>query len=169
MRPDQLLDTLSDEEARKTLLRCCGSGRWAAGMLARRPFGSPAALRSAAHAAFGALGRDDWLAAFGEHPAIGADLALSRAKFAETSELSRAEQAGAASASDATLHELAELNASYKERFGYTFIVCATGRTAPEMLETLKGRLENDARTELFTAAHEQEKITLLRLEKLAR
>jgi 2-oxo-4-hydroxy-4-carboxy-5-ureidoimidazoline decarboxylase len=167
LTPDRLLDTLPEEQALVALLRCCGSPRWAHEMLARRPFGSPAALRSAALAAFRALERDDWLAAFAEHPAIGAELSAFRAKFAGSAAWSHSEQAGAAGASETALDALRALNRDYRNRFGFTFIVCATGKSATEMLAALNARLANDDATELSVASREQEKITELRLGKL--
>jgi 2-oxo-4-hydroxy-4-carboxy-5-ureidoimidazoline decarboxylase len=162
-----LLDVASEAEARALLLRCCGSQRWADGMLGRRPFRSASALVSAAGEVFGMLGRADYLEAFAGHPAIGENVAALSARFAATATWSGAEQAGVAAADPATLQALAAGNRSYRERFGYTFIVCATGKSAREMLELLSARLENDADTELLAAAKEQEKITLLRLGKL--
>jgi 2-oxo-4-hydroxy-4-carboxy-5-ureidoimidazoline decarboxylase len=162
-----LLDALSEPEARAALRRCCGSTRWVAGMLARRPFGSGSALGDVARDSWSALGRDDYLEAFAEHPPIGESNALS-ARLAPTAGWSSSEQSGVNAAAQATLAALAAGNRAYRERFGYTFIVCATGKTADEMLATLLLRLDNDADTELFTAAAEQAKITLLRLAKLA-
>jgi allantoicase len=163
-----VLDALSADEAREALHRCCGSTRWVDRLLASRPFGSPAGLAVAARHAFSALERDDYLEAFSHHPAIGADLSSLREKFASTLSWSSSEQASVAHADEVTLMELAAANRAYNKRFGYTFIVCASGKSAPEMLALLRARLENDATTELRVAALEQQKITYLRLEKLA-
>jgi allantoicase len=162
------LDSLSSDEAREALQRCCGSTRWVDRVLASRPFGSSAGLAVVARHAFAALERDDFLEAFSHHPAIGADLSALREKFASTSSWSSHEQGGVANADEATLLELAAANRAYVKRFGYTFIVCATGKSAAQMLSLLKERLENDAAIELRIAALEQQKITYLRLEKLA-
>jgi allantoicase len=162
------LDSLSPDEAREALQRCCGSTRWVDRLLASRPFGSPAGLASVARHAFAALERDDYLEAFSHHPAIGADFAALREKFATTLSWSSGEQAGVTQADEATLMELAAANRAYQQRFGYLFIVCATGKTAAQMLTILRSRLENDSATELRIAALEQQKITYLRLEKLA-
>lgn len=162
-----LLDALAVPGARAALGRCCGSTRWVAGMLARRPFGSGGALSESALEVWSALGRDDYLEAFAEHPPIGEASVLS-ARLAATAGWSSREQSGVNAAAQATLAALAAGNRAYRERFGYTFIVCATGKSADEMLALLLSRLDNDADTELFTAAAEQAKITLLRLEKLA-
>ncbi len=162
------LDSLSPQEAREALHRCCGSTRWVDRVLASRPFASAARLAVVARQAFGELERDDFLEAFSHHPAIGADLSALREKFASTLSWSENEQAGVAHADEVTLMELGAANRDYFKRFGYTFIVCASGKSAGEMLALLRGRLENDAATELRIAALEQQKITYLRLEKLA-
>ncbi|HYJ11238.1 MAG TPA: 2-oxo-4-hydroxy-4-carboxy-5-ureidoimidazoline decarboxylase, partial [Polyangiaceae bacterium] len=113
------------------------------------------------------LAATDFLEAFSHHPEIGANLDELGRKFAATAELSLAEQAGAANASAATLSALRSQNHAYRTRFGYSFIVCASGKTASEMLELLNGRLNNAPEVELGIAAAEQAKITHLRLEKL--
>lgn len=148
------------------LTRCCGASRWVAGMAARRPYASLATLVAAADAIESELGREDWLEAFGHHPRIG-DISSLRAKFADTKAWASSEQSGTASASEAVLQGLAEGNQAYEERFGYIFIVCATGKSAAEMLALLKARLGNDPDKEWRVAAAEQAKITRLRLEKL--
>jgi 2-oxo-4-hydroxy-4-carboxy-5-ureidoimidazoline decarboxylase len=152
--------------AGEALRRCCGASAWVAAMLASRPFASREALLAAADRADAALSDADWLEAFAHHPRIG-DVAALRAKFAATAVWAGGEQAGAAAADETTLRALAEGNRSYESRFGHIFIVCATGRTAAEMLVLLAGRLQNDAATELRIAASEQGRITRLRLDKL--
>jgi hydroxyisourate hydrolase len=154
-------------DARAALERCCGSTRWVETMLAGRPFATPESLRRAAEAGFAALGPEDYREAFAHHPEIGANLQELRQKFASTAALSWAEQAGASEASEATLQALAAENRRYRERFGFSFIVCATGKSASEMLAILRARFENSAHDELFIAAAEQVKITRLRLQKL--
>ena len=129
----------------------------------RRPFGTNAALHAAAREVWFALGEDDWREAFGHHPKIGDRVSLE-SRFPRTHDLSATEQAGVASARADTLDALAEANATYLERFGFIFIVCATGKTAEEMLQLLRDRLSNDRATELRIAAEEQAKITALRL-----
>lgn len=160
------LNSLKEDAARAELLRCCGSSRWADGMIARRPFASRSAVLSAADSVWAECGEKDWLEAFSHHPRIGGKDAL-RAKFAATKDWSAGEQAKAAQADDATLDALAKGNAEYEERFGFIFIVCATGKTASEMLALLCARLPNARPAELAVAAGEQAKITKIRLEKL--
>lgn len=132
-------------------------------MLARRPFGSDAALQSAARDEWFALSEADWLEAFSHHPRIG-DRASLAARFPSTHDLSATEQAGVASASADEIDQLAAANEEYCRRFGFIFIVCATGKTAREMLRLLRDRLNNDRAVELRIAAEEQAKITALRL-----
>ena len=160
------LNMLPVEEAEAVFLRCCGAMPWARQMTARRPFADPAALFAAADEIGAGLSRDDWLEAFAHHPRIG-DLESLRTRFANTRAWAAGEQAGAASASEEVLHALAEGNRVYEERFGYIFIVCATGKSAGEMLGLLHARLPNAPTAELHVAAEEQHKITRLRLEKM--
>lgn len=167
-QPHRVLNTLDVDSARAELTRCCGSSRWVMALLERRPFSSDAALFAAADEIWAALGRDDWLEAFAHHPRIGASLAELRARFPTTSDWSGEEQADVSRADDRTLEALATANAQYLARFGYIFIVCATGKSAPEMLELLQARLVNPPDVELRIAAAEQAKITRLRLEKFA-
>ena len=135
-------------------------------MIAARPFGSRDRLFASAEAAWRDLASEDWREAFAAHPKIG-DPASLRARFAETRQWAEGEQAGALEASEATLSALAQDNQAYEARFGHIFIVCATGKTAEEMLSLLRARLHNDPDTELRVAAGEQAKITRLRLLKL--
>ncbi len=133
-------------------------------MLARRPFGSRDALLTAAREEWWALAPDDWLEAFSHHPRIG-DRAALAARFPATHHLSSREQAAVGDATEDVLTALADANQAYVDRFGFIFIVCATGKTANEMLELLRERLPNDRATELRIAAEEQAKITALRLD----
>jgi 2-oxo-4-hydroxy-4-carboxy-5-ureidoimidazoline decarboxylase len=163
MAASQWLDRAAPGEARAFLTTCCGSSRWVERMLERRPYASDAQLVAVARAEWFALTAADWREAFRHHPKIG-DRAALRARFPATAELSEREQHGVAAASDETLDALAEGNRAYEEKFGYIFIVCATGKTAEEMLALLRARLPNDPRAELVVAAGEQAKITELRL-----
>lgn len=150
------------------LTRCCGAARWVTGMLTRRPFGSDDALFAAADEVWSAATRDDVLEALTHHPRIGANMDELRKKFATTASWSAGEQSGASSASEETLTALRDGNLRYEARFGHIFVVCATGKTAAEMLALLEARLSHDADEELRVAQQEQGKITKLRLEKLA-
>lgn len=161
------LDALSEREARVELMRCCGATRWVEQMLAQRPFSSERALHAAADASYRTLGRADYLEAFAHHPRIGADVASLRARFVRTASWSLAEQAGALAATDQTLGALRDANLAYEARFGFLFIVCASGKSADELLAALRARLANEPDVELAIAAEEQRKIMRLRLGKL--
>jgi len=160
------LNALSETEAQADLLKCCGSANWARQMSAHRPFGAVEELMTAADEIWSALRAEDWLEAFAAHPKIGARRA-ARPQDEQAQAWSAGEQAGIGNAEQTTLDELAEINRRYEERFGYIFIVCATGKSAAEMLALLRARLANNPADELRHAAEEQRKITRLRLEKL--
>lgn len=161
------LNSSGAAEAEGELLKCCGSTRWARSLEARRPFDDAASLFAAAEKVWWNLSEADWLEAFAAHPRIGGSERAARPPHAQAEGWSRQEQAGARDAAPATLDELAAANRAYEEKFGHIYIICATGRTADEMLALLRARLSNDAGAELRTAAAEQSKITRLRLEKL--
>jgi OHCU decarboxylase len=152
------LNRLDEEALGRELRRCCGSTAWVQGMLAARPFPTPFDLRDAADRIWQTLMPEDWLEAFAAHPRIG-EPAPDR--------WSQQEQAGASTASSATLDALAEANKRYEARFGHIFIVCATNRSADELLKAARARIANDPQTELLIAAEEQRKITRLRLDNL--
>jgi 2-oxo-4-hydroxy-4-carboxy-5-ureidoimidazoline decarboxylase len=163
MEPWIEIDAASPEKAQEMLSRACGSTRWVARMVQRRPFRGQSRLLSAARIEWFGLSESDWLEAFGHHPRIG-DRASLAARFPSTHSLSEKEQSGVDSAQEDVLTALADGNAAYFERFGFIFIVCATGKSAEEMLKLLRDRLPNDRATELRCAAEEQAKITALRL-----
>ena len=160
------LNEISTAEAETEFLKCCGSRRWAREMTAARPFSDVAELLSKADNFWWSLSESDWLEAFRAHPKIGEKKAAA-AQSAQAAGWSAQEQAGVAHASAATTNELARRNREYEDRFGFIFIVCATGKSSEEMLAMLNARMTNDPETELRTAAEEQRKITHLRLEKL--
>jgi 2-oxo-4-hydroxy-4-carboxy-5-ureidoimidazoline decarboxylase len=157
--PHAVLNALSADEARAALTRCCGSDRWVAGMLARRPFPSTDALYADADVVWSGLGREDFLQAFAHHPRIGGP---------SDDGWARQEQAGVGDADVEIRRALRAANDRYVERFGYIFIVCATGKSASEMLSLLERRFDNDPTREIAIAAGEQGRITRLRLGKLA-
>jgi 2-oxo-4-hydroxy-4-carboxy-5-ureidoimidazoline decarboxylase len=166
MRQIECINALSEPAARAEFLQCCGSARWAAQLAARRPYDDDAHLCAVAVETWRARGRADWLEAFAAHPRIG-DLDALREKFAVAAAWSAEEQKGVAGAAEATLSALVDGNRRYEARFGFIFLVCATGKTASEMLSLLERRLGNSPEDELHNAAAEQEKIMLLRLGKL--
>jgi 2-oxo-4-hydroxy-4-carboxy-5-ureidoimidazoline decarboxylase len=161
-------NSLPKAHARDALARCCGAGRWVEQMLTRHPFDQFDDLLIAADEAFALLEPKHWLDAFAHHPKIG-DTASLRAKFASTATWASGEQAGVSTANDEEIEALAQANEAYFQKFGYIFIVNATGKSAGELLQILIARLENDPETELTVAAAEQMKITHIRLHKLIR
>ena len=161
------LNHLERGEACAELLRCCGSTRWAALMSTRRPFASIAELAQAGDEIWQSLAPRDWLEAFAAHPRIGAGQAEISGHSRASSSWATAEQSGMQGAADKIRDRLAEANRHYEARFGYIFIICATGKSAAEMLGALRRRLTNAPDEELAIAAEEQRKITNLRLAKL--
>jgi 2-oxo-4-hydroxy-4-carboxy-5-ureidoimidazoline decarboxylase len=160
------LNLLPKAKALDELMRCCAAKNWAEGMLEARPYKSFDALINTADAIWNRLSPDDWLEAFSAHPKIG-DVNAGDKKFSRTKDWSSDEQKSVLTAGQQLMADLASGNAAYEEKFGFTFIVCATGKTAAEMLTILKARLGNSKEQELRKAAREQAKITRLRLEKL--
>jgi len=160
-----ILDSLDDREAAAQLRACCGAHRWVEQMVKARPFGSPARTRAEADRIWRSLGPKDWLEAFDHHPRIGERTAA--AGDARSKTLSASEQAGVSSADAVVKAELARVNAEYERRFGFIYIVCASGRSAAELLDVARSRLGNDRETELRIAAEEQRRIMQLRIAKL--
>jgi 2-oxo-4-hydroxy-4-carboxy-5-ureidoimidazoline decarboxylase len=159
------LNSLSANEAQSELLKCCGSKRWAERLCAEWPFEGLDDLNAKADRVWWSLEPGDWLEAFLSHPKIGEKKAAA-ATSEQSKQWSAAEQAGIGAVAS-TLATLAELNQKYEDKFGYIFIVCASGKSSDEMLAILRSRLENDGEEELRIAAAEQAKITRLRLSKL--
>jgi OHCU decarboxylase len=160
------LNGLPHEEAEAELLKCCGSTFWARRMAGERPFRDLGELLAKADAEWRALDAEDWLEAFSRHPKIG-EQKSERAQAADTRQWSEQEQVGTRSADEETKRQLAAANREYESKFGYIYIVCATGKTAAEMLSICRERLSNDPADELRVAAEEQRRITHLRLRKL--
>jgi allantoicase len=160
------LNGLRRERAEGELLRACGSRRWAAEMAAARPFAGAEALLEAGDRIWRSLAVPDWEEAFAAHPRIGSKKDVA-AQPAATRAMADGEQSGTRSATAGTMTALAEGNAEYERRFGHIYIVCATGKSADEMLEILRSRLSNDPAAELQVAAEEQRKITRIRLGKM--
>ena len=160
------LNKLPGDTARQEFHKCCGAHWWCEQMTDARPFADAAEIQVAADRAFDAMPNQAWLEAFGAHPRIG-DLDSLRMRLAGNKQWSAGEQAGVEMADEETLQRLADGNQEYEQRFGYVFIVCATGKTAAEMLALLELRLRNDDARELSAASEEQRKITHLRLGKL--
>ena len=162
----QRINSAGVEDAREQLRVCCGAARWIDGMLAARPFASRDEALAAARSIWFALSPDDWREAFAHHPRIG-DLESLARRFTPSGALSAREQSGVSGAAEDVLVALLEGNRRYEERFGHIFIVCATGKSAEEMLALLRTRLENAPDEELRIAAEEHAKICELRLVSL--
>ena len=166
--PRSQLDVLNSdpEKARAGLLHCCASTGWVEAMLAHRPFRDPKHVYDCAAICWRRLERADWLEAFSQHPRIG-DLRGARPLDDTERAWAEGEQSGAARAAESVRLALAEGNREYEMKFGYVFIVCATGKSGEEMLALLRKRLNNRPEAELAIAAAEEEKITRIRLETL--
>jgi OHCU decarboxylase len=162
----QQLNKLPRAEAVSRLLKCCGSERWAGRVADERPFHDIDSLVRASDGIWLGLHAGDWLEAFGHHPKIGEKKA-AREVSDDARRWSEEEQAGACDSATEIMRELIAANREYERRFGFIFIVCATGKSTEEMLALLKERLQNDADRELSIAAEEQRRITNLRLQKL--
>lgn len=159
------LNRLPDPDAMRALLACCGSSAWARDVAAARPYRDFDTLLAHADRVWARLAPKDWLEAFARHPRIGeraAAVASGTEKRWSEGEQSRARESGSAA-----LAELASVNAEYEERFGHVFLICATGKSAVEILANARSRLHNDPNDEMRVAAEEQRRITHLRLRKL--
>lgn len=159
-------DHLSDSEKRTHLFNCCGSTRWVDMMLPVFPVEDLVDLLQHADEKWLQCAEQDWLEAFTHHPRIGNKASLKE-KFASTASWASNEQSGVNTASDDIIDALSKGNDDYFNKFGFIFIVCATGKSAKEMLELLMARLPNDPDKEIRIAADEQAKITAIRLNKL--
>lgn len=153
-----------EAKALEAMIACCGAQRWAAAMVGLRPISSIVDLSEAADRVWSTMTEADWMEAFTRHPRIGERTAAQAS--AKPAAWSRQEQAAISDAEEKALSELAEGNARYEEKFGFTYIVCATGKSADEMLAILKRRLTRDRATELREAAEQQRQITQIRLGK---
>ena len=161
------LNQLPESDLADALRKCCGSTTWVDNMLAIFPVADEEILMEGANNAWNKLSEADWREAFTHHPKIGGDAAALREKFASTSTWAEGEQAAVRQASQVALEALTAGNTEYEQKFGYIFIVCATGKSAEEMLALLQARLPNKPEDELKIAVGEQGKITRIRLEKL--
>jgi allantoicase len=160
------LDTLPPRQAEKELHACAAASRWSRAMAEARPFGSWDAVVREAERAWKTLGPDDFREAMAAHPRIGEKKA-EIARSATEEAWSRREQSGMSATSDATRAKMAEMNRAYEARFGFTYIVCATGKSAEELVAIAERRLSNEPEAELAVAGAELFAIANLRLAKL--
>ncbi|MEO1260536.1 MAG: 2-oxo-4-hydroxy-4-carboxy-5-ureidoimidazoline decarboxylase [Bacteroidota bacterium] len=160
------LNKLDEDALTAGFLKCCSSVNWVSQLIDKRPFKSKDELFLTAKKIWSEkCDRTDWLEAFKAHPKIGDINSLAK-KFAGTKNWSSNEQAGVKAASMKTLGALAVGNENYEQRFGYIFIVCATGKSAAEMLRILNSRINNTPEKEILIAMQEQHKITEIRIKK---
>lgn len=165
MTIDQL-NRLSEDDATTAFEQCCGAAQWVERMVYARPFETLAEVLETSDTIWEECDVDDYEEAFTHHPKIGDVESLSK-KYENTKTWAVGEQKGVENADRAVIEKLAEGNKTYEEKFGHIFIVCATGKSAAEMLALLEARMPNDPKTEVMVAAEEQNKITRLRLKKL--
>ena len=154
----------SEDAALDAMISCCGARRWAKAMVALRPISNVAELSAAADQVWSTMEEADWLEAFACHPRIGEHKAAHASE--QSAAWSSQEQSTASAAAERVLAELAAGNVLYEQRFGFTYIVCATGRSAEEMLVILNRRLASNRASELREAAEQQRQITQIRLGK---
>lgn len=157
---------LSRDQLKEQLTHCCGSTAWVEAMIKKAPFKSTDELLRYSEEIWQATKPEDWKEAFQHHPKIG-DTASLEKKFASTAKWAESEQGSVKQASSEIIEALAAGNRLYEQKFGFIFIVCATGKSATEMLDLLQARLPNSMDEELKTAMLEQQKITQIRLNKL--
>ncbi|HKO80662.1 MAG TPA: 2-oxo-4-hydroxy-4-carboxy-5-ureidoimidazoline decarboxylase [Chitinophagaceae bacterium] len=160
------LNTLSLPLLKDELTKCCGSSAWVNRMVPFFPADDLVELLEDAEEQWFLCSESDWKEAFAQHPKIG-DVESLKTKFASTAQWASGEQSSINSASTQTIEALAKANKEYEEKFGYIFIVYASGKSAEEMLAILQNRLQNNPEVEIEIAADEQNKITKLRIEKL--
>ena len=156
---------LPEATAAEEILPCCGSRAWAREMVAQRPFEDVATLLATSDRIWLALSTADWLEAFQSHPRIGETRGHVESS-ARSQQWSAQEQIRATESPEAVKHALAEGNREYERKFGRIFIICATGKSTPAILENLQRRLGNDDATELHEAAEQQRQIVQMRVKK---
>jgi 2-oxo-4-hydroxy-4-carboxy-5-ureidoimidazoline decarboxylase len=152
------------DRALTAMIACCGARRWADAMVALRPVADATELSEAADRIWRTMGEADWLEAFACHPRIGQPTAAPASP--QSAAWSQEEQSSANCAAELVLAKLVVGNALYAQRFGFTYIVCATGKSAEEMLSILNRRLTCNRPTELREAAEQQRQIMQIRLRK---
>jgi len=161
------LNTTDKAQAYEIFEACCCAPNWVERMVAARPFPDQKTLLAQATRIWQSLGEQDYLAAFLGHPQIG-NLSTLKTKYANTSNTAGHEQSGMSVAQTSVIEKMLALNKTYLEKFGFIFIVFASGKSAEQMLDLISARIHNDRSTELTIAAGEQAKITANRLEKLS-
>lgn len=160
------LNQMKLKRLKEVLSQCCGSSSYSTILSQMRPYTDLNDLIEKSNHTWYNLPHEDWLEAFSKHPKIG-DLDKLKAKYSQHTSWSSNEQKGVNKAQEEILKRLARKNNEYYDKFGFIFIVFATGKTAEEMLKILETRLNNERMEEIEIAGREQNKITRLRLHKL--
>jgi len=160
------LNELEPKAAQLAFLQCCTANAWIERMVAAMPYRNFEALSAQADLNWRGLTEVDYLQAFEGHPKIG-DVSSLREKYRATEKIAAGEQSGVNTATETTLTQLKQLNDDYQNKFGFIFIVCATGKTASQMLTILSQRIVNGRAEEIINAAEEQRKILHIRIEKM--
>lgn len=160
------INTANIEQVYRVFESCCCAPKWIESMINARPFAQPTDVFTASDKSFMRFTKTDYLNAFEGHPQIG-NLQTLHEKYANTSDSASHEQSGMSDAEQSVLEEMHALNIKYLEKFGFIFIVCASGKSSLQMLDLIKSRINNEQHTELTIAGNEQAKITHIRLEKL--
>ncbi len=161
------LNKLNSKELKKIFFTCCGSEEFAKSLAEAAPFKNEDDLTNKADKIWHALSQEECLKAFSHHPPIGEDLDSLRQKYKGTSTFTIGEQKGIAGASDETLEKLGKLNQDYLKKFTFVFLICATGKSADQILDILKVRIQNSIAQEIKNAKEEQALITKIRLKKI--
>ena len=160
------LNHLKEADAHDFFMNCCTAEKWVELMVSSRPYSNFEQLNTVSDQHFSKLDEFDWLQAFDGHPKIG-DVNSLKEKYKSTKKLASGEQSGMSEADEKVIEEMMSFNQRYLEQNGFIFIVCASGKSASEMLEIIQSRIDNSRETELKIASEEQIKITKIRLEKL--
>ncbi|PHS18252.1 MAG: OHCU decarboxylase [Kangiella sp.] len=160
------LNQQSEKDADLLFMQCCTSVQWVKKMTSARPYSDMSSLKDTADDIWKILEESDFLQAFEGHPKIG-DVNSLRNKYSNTKKLASGEQGLVSEASEQVILDLSSGNEEYSKKFGFIFIVCATGKSAVEMLDLLQQRLPNNRNAELANASEEQRKIFQIRLNKL--
>ena len=159
----QELNELNEIDAKEVFSRCCSASNWVNDMVNARPYKDIDAVQARAVKVWRTMEKPDFMEAFDGHPKIGDPESLAD-KYRNTHALASDEQSSVEVASEEVIHKLAIANQQYKQKFGYIFIICATGKTADQMLDLINRRIYNDPESELAIAATEQQKITAIRI-----
>jgi 2-oxo-4-hydroxy-4-carboxy-5-ureidoimidazoline decarboxylase len=157
---------LPAENLTEDLIQCCGAVNWVKGLLAHRPYTSLISLKEQSSIIWNGLSKEEWLIVFSQHPKIG-EAPQKLESNDKHLKMAADEQSTTETAKASELQALASFNRRYYHKFGYIFIISATGKTTEEMLTSLKQRLNNSADEEILIAANEQNQITNIRLSKL--